>query len=329
VAQGSLVSVIMPVFNAGSFLQPAIESVLTQSYRNLELIVVDDGSTDGATDGLAEHPDERVVYVRNEVNIGAAQSRNRAIELARGHFIAIQDADDLSTRTRLADSLSLFDSEPDVCVVYGNHVFIDMHDRAQGCTVLPETHQGAALGFRSSQPFGHGSVMVRRACVIQAGGYDSAFEPAEDYALFAGLLLGGCVFRGMSRDLYQYRLNTAGISTTGQQRLVDARALVSTRVRSARVTPSRAFWTHAIAAEPVRRRGQPRLRMIKDLVKESRLDSGLATSTALLAVCTSAGPKCLSLLAMDTATATERRIMATTRRTIRRLSKGATRNGTH
>ena len=202
----------MPVHNAGEYLRPSLESVLGQTYQRLELIVVDDCSTDGATDFIASHGDPRIVYLRNEQNVGAAESRNRAIRQASGDFIAIQDADDLSHPERIATTMAVFRNQPDTDIVFGDHRLIDPDGAFIADVRLPTTPNATLLGFRSSQPFGHGSVTARRRRLDEAGGYLAEYEPAEDYALFAACLLAGSVFRGTGSLHYDYRLHIGGIS---------------------------------------------------------------------------------------------------------------------
>src|SRR5262245_43772835 len=95
-----LISVIMPVYNAGEYLRPAVESILAQSYRNWELIIIDDGSTDGCLARLDDVRDPRIQRFSQE-NAGKPVAMNRGLTVARGAFYALQDADDLSHPSRL------------------------------------------------------------------------------------------------------------------------------------------------------------------------------------------------------------------------------------
>src|SRR5437870_2740022 len=96
-----LVTVLMAVYNSAEFIGAAIESILSQSYRNLELLIVDDGSTDESAKIANRYGDRRIRVIRNERNIGLTASLNRGLRQAAGEFIARQDADDLSAPTRL------------------------------------------------------------------------------------------------------------------------------------------------------------------------------------------------------------------------------------
>ena len=96
-----LVSVIMPSYNTERFIKSTIESVLCQSYGNLELIIVDDCSTDKTDEVVASFTDPRIKYIKNEKNSGAAVSRNRALREAKGKYVAFLDSDDLWTPDKL------------------------------------------------------------------------------------------------------------------------------------------------------------------------------------------------------------------------------------
>src|SRR5262245_39666795 len=90
------VTVLLPSYNAGPFLRPAIESILAQSYQDFELLVIDDASTDGSQEAVATFRDPRVRFVRHEANRGLGATLNEGLRLARGALIARQDCDDLS-----------------------------------------------------------------------------------------------------------------------------------------------------------------------------------------------------------------------------------------
>lgn len=97
----NMVSIVMPSYNTGKYIKQSIESVLNQSYKNWELLIVDDCSTDNTHDVLKEFCDERIRVIVNDINSGAAISRNKAINEAKGEWIAFLDSDDLWTEEKL------------------------------------------------------------------------------------------------------------------------------------------------------------------------------------------------------------------------------------
>lgn len=114
-----LVSVILPTYNREKYILRAIESVLSQDYKNIELIVVDDGSTDHTKTLVEEYPDERVRYMRTPVNRGVAFARNAGIRRARGEFIAFQDSDDVWLPGKLTKQIEqLLTADEETAVSY-------------------------------------------------------------------------------------------------------------------------------------------------------------------------------------------------------------------
>ncbi len=130
-----LVSIIMPSYNTGRFISETIESVLAQTYSNWELIIVDDCSSDDTDDVVSRYlSDERIRYMKNEVNSGAAVSRNRALREARGRWIAFLDSDDLWMPDKLSKQIEFMDKQG-YRFSYTNYSEIDVEGKRNGVTV--------------------------------------------------------------------------------------------------------------------------------------------------------------------------------------------------
>ncbi len=106
------ISVILPVYNAMPYLQEAVESILQQTLRDFELIIIDDASTDGSVAYVESLSDPRIIFLRNDINSGAAAARNQAMALARAPYIAFMDADDISAPQRLEKQKAYLDTHP-------------------------------------------------------------------------------------------------------------------------------------------------------------------------------------------------------------------------
>lgn len=119
-----LVSIIMPSYNTADFIGESVQSVLDQTYLNWELLIVDDCSTDQTDAVLAEFSDKRIVYQKNDINSGAAVSRNKAIASANGRYIAFLDSDDLWSKEKLEKQVS-FMFENDYGFTYTEYELID------------------------------------------------------------------------------------------------------------------------------------------------------------------------------------------------------------
>ncbi|WP_445659225.1 glycosyltransferase family 2 protein [Achromobacter sp. NCFB-sbj8-Ac1-l] len=114
------VSIVMPAYNAQRYIKHAIDSVLEQTFQDWELLVVDDSSTDNTGKYVAEYTDERIHYLKNPGNLGVVQTRNRAIDAARGKYIAFLDSDDIWLPHKLAAQVQVL--EAGVAVSYGSYV---------------------------------------------------------------------------------------------------------------------------------------------------------------------------------------------------------------
>lgn len=181
------VSVILCVFNGVRHVSRAIESILRQSYGNLELIVVDDGSTDETPSILARYSDPRLRVVRQS-NVGLTRSLNRGIDLARGEFLARQDADDVSMPQRLEKQVELLDDNPETGFSGTWVHLIDEQDRVFGDVQYAVDDDRIRAAHLQENQFAHGSLLLRKSLVKRVGGYRPEFRFAQDYDLTLRLL---------------------------------------------------------------------------------------------------------------------------------------------
>lgn len=181
------VSVVLCVFNGARYVSRAVESILGQSYGDLELIVVDDGSSDETPSILARFADPRLRVVRHS-NVGLTRSLNRGIELARGEFLARQDADDVSMPQRLERQVELLDDNPEAGFSGTWVHLIDEQDRIFGDVQYAVEDDAIRAAHLQENQFAHGSLLFRKALVERVGGYRPEFRFAQDYDLTLRLL---------------------------------------------------------------------------------------------------------------------------------------------
>lgn len=209
------ITVILPVYNGSLFLQAAIESVLSQSFDDFELIVINDGSTDDSESIVSRVIDSRIRYFK-QANQGLAATLNRAISLARGEFIARQDQDDISFPFRLEKQIGFLNANPDVGMV-GTRAEIWVGDEKTN-RVLKHPTENALIQFHLlfDNPFVHSSVMIRRSILEQVGGYceDRTRQPPEDYELWSRVARE-CKVSNLSETLLVYREVVGSMSRTG------------------------------------------------------------------------------------------------------------------
>ena len=125
------VSVIMPVYNGGRYLREAVDSILNQTFREFEFIIIDDGSTDDTWSVLTDYAahDSQVRLIQNEANIGLTRSLNKGLAVSRAALIARQDADDISMPERLARQIAFLEMHPEVGLLGTQGDFIDADGR--------------------------------------------------------------------------------------------------------------------------------------------------------------------------------------------------------
>ena len=177
------VSVLMGVWNGAPRVREAVESVLGQTMGDLELIVIDDGSTDGTPAILESFGDPRL-RVEQRGRGGLTSALNRALTLARAPLLARLDADDVAVPERLARQRAFLDAHPDVGLLGSAAREVDPSGRDIR-TVRPPTDDAALRrALIRSNPFVHSSMMMRRAAVDLVKGYDPSFPVAQDYDLW-------------------------------------------------------------------------------------------------------------------------------------------------
>jgi glycosyltransferase involved in cell wall biosynthesis len=187
------VSVVLATRDAARFLGSAVQSVLAQTVRELELVVVDDGSRDGTPALLAAFDDPRVVVVRNEEPAGLASALNLGFERASGRFVARMDADDIALPRRLELQLDRLRALPAVAVVGTSVAELDEADGIGTLHLLPAGVEVTRWRSLFGTPFFHPSVMVDRSVLDRHGlrydaGYDAGDASTEDYELWSRLL---------------------------------------------------------------------------------------------------------------------------------------------
>ncbi len=200
------VTVVTPVYNGEKHLRDAIESILNQTFRDFEFIIIDGGSTDVTPAILAHYQqnDERLrVYIQK--NEGVTDSRNRGCHLARGKYIAMMDADDVSLPQRLARQVEYLDAHPDIGVLGTWTQWIDENSKPLANWQSPTAPGVIGWHLILWDCLAQSSVMMRRDIVQQVGFYDAEALHSEDYDLWARASLVTLV-ANLPETLVRYRL---------------------------------------------------------------------------------------------------------------------------
>jgi len=208
-----LVTVLMPAYNAERFIGSAIRSVLSQTFSDFELLIIDDGSVDGTKGIITAFADQRIRLLNNSGNIGLIPTLNLGMQEAQGKYIARLDADDLCFPTRLAEQVEVLEKDIDVGLASSWTEVIDEDDRTKGFGrwVLSPEAIYYVLHFR--QCLTHSSVMFRKALVSELGGYSAKAVHAEDFDLWHRLSKVNKIVQ-LPKVLVKWRTHSRSISGT-------------------------------------------------------------------------------------------------------------------
>jgi glycosyltransferase involved in cell wall biosynthesis len=197
------VSVLLPVRDGERYLREALDSLLGESATDLEVVVVDDGSTDATPEILGSYADERLRVVAQGPE-GLVAALNRGLEETRGATIVRMDADDVSLPSRLERQQAVLGADERIGLVGCGIETIDGEGRATGSWLLPEDDAGLRRRLLLRNPFAHGSVAIRRAALEAAGGYSGDYGANEDYDLWRRIAREWCL-AAVPEVLYRYR----------------------------------------------------------------------------------------------------------------------------
>lgn len=217
--EAPIVSVLVPVFDADRYLESCVESLLNQTLRSCEFLFCDDRSRDGSLERLRALAgrDHRIRVFANEENLGVAATRNRLFPEARGTYIAVMDADDITLPERLERQVSFLERHPEVVCVGSHHAVIDQDSRLMNYVEVPSddaTIQDLALAGHGS--ICHPSATIRASALRRIGGYCEDFRSAADLDLFLRLGEVGHL-SNLDEVLLCYRIHARSVSGSDVQ----------------------------------------------------------------------------------------------------------------
>ncbi len=200
----------MPVYDAEAFVAAAIDSILGQTFRDFELLILDDGSTDRSVEIIRARDDSRIRLICNERRMELIRTLNRGVELARGKYIARMDADDISMPERLARQVAFLEADPDVgaCGTW----LVTMGDREGEVWRYPESAGDIRCRLLFDAALAHPTVCMRRDAFLRHGlRFDDAYPQAEDYQLWKRAS-AHFPLANLSEVLLRYRVHPASLS---------------------------------------------------------------------------------------------------------------------
>ena len=216
------ISVLMPAFNSEKYIKEAIESILSQTFHDFELIIINDGSTDSTEKIILSYKDTRINYLKNETNLGLISTLNKGINICQGEYIARMDADDISHTDRFNRQVHFLDENPDIGLC-GTWIYlfrnknIEIKEEIKNTTNQDEIVEDMLL----YNQIGHPTVMFRKS-ILENGrfNYNSSYKHAEDYKLWTDIIQVTKI-ANLPEFLLYYRIHNENISIKYIQEQID------------------------------------------------------------------------------------------------------------
>ncbi|MUG31813.1 glycosyltransferase family 2 protein [Psychrobacter sanguinis] len=202
--ESPLISIIIPCFNSEHFILQCIDSVLHQDYQNIEIIVVDDGSTDRSIDKLKAYSSKEQVHVLQQQNKGACTARNRGLSVSRGKYVKFLDSDDFLEPSVITKQVELAESLGDNTIVYGDYYLLKDDKRIYIDTSLKTNNQTELLILQDILTT---TPLHRKWMLDKIEGFDSRFKNGQEWNLHIRLSSEGFLFHHHSLPIYNYRMH--------------------------------------------------------------------------------------------------------------------------
>ena len=239
------ISVVMPVYNGEQFVAKAVESILNQTFKDFEFIIIDNKSTDNSVKIIKSFNDSRIKLIQNEKNFGIATSLNKGIKNSRAQYIARMDADDISNPNRLEEQIGFLEKNPGISVLGSYASLFDEKGRIW-TNLRPPVVPTLKDWLWGSQVI-HASVMMKKQDVQYAGGYDSKTYRVEDYDLWLRMIKKGYVIRTLPKILYAIHWDLSDYNRKNLKSLVSETKYKLMRFRDLRVP----LYRYPLAFKPI------------------------------------------------------------------------------
>lgn len=207
------VSVIIPAYNAEKYIDESVESILGQTFQDLELIILDDGSTDQTSKKIQKlaEKDKRIIFLKNEKNLGIPKTRNKGISIAKGKYIAWQDADDISVPDRIEKQKAFLDENPQAGIVGGFLEFFE-EGKKPSLRKYAATDEAIRKNIFKYSPVAQPASMIRKECFDRIGLYNTELEAAEDLEM--SFRIGNAYkFANLQDTMIRYRVHSGNITS--------------------------------------------------------------------------------------------------------------------
>jgi glycosyltransferase involved in cell wall biosynthesis len=206
-----LISVVMPAYNAEKYLEESINSILNQTFKNFEFIIVNDCSTDKTKEiiGKFKKKDKRIILLNNKKNLKVPLTRSRGMKVAKGKYIAVMDADDIAIKNRLEVQYKFMEKNKDVFLCGGSAIVIDEEGKIIGIFKKVNDPERVKKNLLKGNPMVHSTVMFKNTGEYL---YREKFEDADEYDVYLRVLSDGKKITNIPNFLVKFRLNKGSTS---------------------------------------------------------------------------------------------------------------------
>lgn len=214
------ISVLMPAYNAEKYIREAIESILNQTFKDFEFIIIDDCSTDKTLEIIQEYAnkDSRIIVLKNEKNLKLSLTLNKGIDFCNSKYIARMDADDYSYPDRLEKQFNFMENNPEVGISGGSMNVCDQFLNIKFTRKYNLIDQEVRKYIFRYSPFSHPLVIIKKDVFAKVGKYNTDFNPAEDYELY--FRIGEIYKFGNLKDtLLKYRIVEKSMTTGATKKM--------------------------------------------------------------------------------------------------------------
>ncbi len=210
----TLISVILPVYNAENFIRESVNSILHQTVKDFRLLIIDDGSTDNTVSELSKFKDDRIEVIQNKKNMGLIYSLNLALQLSkRSKYIARMDADDIANPNRFDEQIQFMEKNPEVGILGSAMQYFSENSANEKIAYRPTTNKKILSTFMFYNPLFHPTVLIRSSVLSNEDLYPTNFQKNEDHAFWIELSTK-TTFANINKVLLNYRRHNSNVTNT-------------------------------------------------------------------------------------------------------------------
>ncbi len=234
-AANPLVTVLMTVYNGGEYLRTSVPGILNQTFKDFELLIINDCSTDDSVKIIKSFNDKRIIIHNNEKNLGQTKSLNVGLRLARGKYIARMDADDMAFPLWLEKLVYFMEDHPEYVVVGPAATVIDANSKIKNVIFSPDNIDTIIFRIFFETPLNHVGSLMNKEAILKIGGFNESFLVAQDFELWSSIIRNNLKLTSIPDVLVAVRLheksltalasNTRSITEPGQTIYKNVRCL--------------------------------------------------------------------------------------------------------